>query len=920
MKNFLQLCAPQRRTPIAFKMLGRKNTPFNTHLQQTQAQSSAKRIVPSLSQVFVALRSSIGAGVLVIAGCGGGADVSELADAEQRYQNSQVLAETNARGKLTVNPDTALAQDKVSIGDGADPMLQEGVGPYGCEEVVCGANRQELPVSNAFYRNAPTTITPEPPRIERILRQAELANPQCLDDCPFGAKEGAQCSKDCRGKVIQPALPAFRSTTDARVVLPSGGAASVAASRLDGLNQAPLTKRTTALYKNAFSPSRNINLSNAKIPPGVIKRSGSPGRFFCGLDQAPKACGEDDCYDLTLVEPWKAEGDKCPHGWAQCSRMAAVPITVRVKNPKTKDASIVYAHSTGDWVASQAFPGRTAEPLVTADGRLGVFRILGGYPRPSGIGMNYSFVKDDGSVHSGRYSLSYVFSEKPCDVKAWFKTRDDGAYPNMRPWSAAHYDRRLSKYGFAAYPLRDAYGRVFEEGDLVRGSYPWMDRHGNNVIFSTIVPIGVSQGARSADMPVRYPMSIEHAKLGRPTSRSPRGFAVAGSWTHGKIVMLDGVINNEDYGIDVGDTRRFELYRSKDGKPVSVRVDGNSNTRAFPTPGTRGNSQHMESLENTFAMHQGMRAATPRDVVWTISRGDALYELAFDDFSDPHVLLLAEMNAAWKMPPRLADNERFKGTRGGFYEDGFSEQNGRFVHNPAQIALQNAATSPLYPIASPGKIRGNARVEPVAQGGVEGRGLWLEEGVSASFEFPAHQAIPDRAFYLSTFFDSRAPLRDGRRLFAVNTSGGNVYTALHPGGVSVHRTLGDGNEEVISLTLPTDHPYRRNGWHNIGVLFGQEGLVTVFVDGDPIGRKMFSEPVRLGAGARVVLGGGNVRFPGIRGWTDELRLVLAGETSQLEGPASVELLCNYARGTMASLSEKSPLFATAERRRCSQSR
>ncbi|VUD46820.1 hypothetical protein TDB9533_00901 [Thalassocella blandensis] len=858
--------------------------------------------------------------VFSLSGCGGSSENISAASAE----NIENAASAKSKSGFEKEDDSVESAPEIaaapisSVGATLDAALEDGTGPSMCAEKLCAANRKELPTGRATYQNAPTTVVPEPPRIERILRQSELANPQCLADCPINAKASNACSNDCRGKVVQPSLPAFRTSTDGRLALPAGSA-GVAASLLDDLNGVPLVRRSLSLYKNAFSETRPINLSSAKIPPGVIGRSSSPGRFFCGLDQAPRVCGQDDCYDLTLVEPWKLEGAKCPNGWPQCSRMAAVPVTVRVQDPKTKNAKVVSAKATGDWVASRSFPATTVEPIVTADGRLIVFRLLGGYPIDNGVGLTYSFVKNDQTIHEGRYSLSYAYSDEPCDVRAWFKTNPNGAYPNMKPWSAAHYDDRLKKYGFSAYPLRDAYGKVFEEGDLVRGSYPWIDRRGNNVIFSTVVPAGVVDGPSTSNIATRYPMSIEHPKLGRPTSRSPRGFAVAGSWTHGKIVMLDGIFNNEDYGIDAGDTRQFELYRSAKGTPVNVRVDGNSNTRAFPTPGTRGNTQHIESLENTYAMHTGMRAVTPRDVVWTMSRGDALSELAFDDMLDPHVLLFAPMNAAWKMPRQLQSSEMRMGTRGGKYQDGFQKSNGAFVHDPAKIAFQNAATSPIYPVALPGKLSGEGRVEPVAQGGIEGRGLWLEGNANVSFEFPKAQGMPQRSFYVSTFFDSRSPLKGGRRLFTLeadngaSNESGEVYTLVHPGGISVTRVLPGGENEIVSFPVAQDHPWRKNGWHHIGILFGKNGLVTAFVDGDPVGRKKMTEPVTLTAGARVVLGGQGAGFKGVRGWFDELRLVTAGEVSQLEGPASIELLCNYARGTMASIGNVSPLFASSER-------
>jgi hypothetical protein len=845
---------------------------------------------------------------LLIASCSQEPHVAAPDASEPAFEDGDgsVATEDDGSGAPADDADGAMVEEGTTPVDDLDPALEEGRGPSACADRICGADRRELPRGSAAQRSSPATVIPEPPRIERVLRHAELASPDCLADCPSGAGPDHACSGDCRGRVTAPSLPAHRTTTDGRLALTGGGRAAISASRLDGLSDSPLVTRGADLHERAFSRERDIDVSGSRLPAGMIARGPTPNRFFCAEDQAPARCGEDDCYDLTLVEEWQAEAGDCPNGWAVCGRLAALPIHVRVRDPKSADALVVEARATGDWTASPAYPANTAEPIPTADGRLLVFRLLGGHPLPAGIGMDYAFVKDDGTTMRGRYSLSYAYSETPCDVRGWFATNAAGAYPSMRPWSTAHYDRRLGKYGLAAYPLRDAYGRAFAEGDLVRGSYPWMDRHGNNVFFSTILPDGTADSGAT-----RHPMSVEHPGLGLATGRTPTGFAVAGSWTHGKIVMLDGVLNNEDYSIDAGDTRRLELYRTASGIPINVRVDGNSNTRAFETPGTRGNAQHMESLENTHAMHLGMRPVSARDVVWTMARGDALQEVVFDDMLDPHVLLFAPMNAAWRMPRELGADEQGSGTRRGFYRDGFSFANGAFTHDPATIELQNAATSPDLAVPTHGSIHGDARIEPVAQGGLEGRGLWLEPDAAARFAFPAGRPLPRASFYLSTFFDSREPLTGGRRLLTLESEAGVTRVIAHPGGLSVHRKLA-AEVEIASFPVSAGHPWRADGWHHVGVLFGADRLVTVFVDGDPVGAQRMTKAVELGSGPRVVLGGSDHDFAGARGWYDELRLVLAGDPSQLEGAASIELLCNYARGTMASVAETSARYAAAE--------
>lgn len=789
-----------------------------------------------------------------------------------------------------------------------DPALASGPGPSGCPEELCGADRPELPHSTL---KLPAGVVPEPPRIERRLRMSEPSDPACDD---LNGKDTDDCVS---GERLGPALPAFRTSTDGRIAL-SGDAktAKVSVSRLDGYPTKPLIRRGPNF--EVFSPPKEIFFKEDLEHP---RRSPSGDRFFCAADQRPIEVNGRDCYDLTMIEDWRHDGEEyCPKTAGACGQWAAIPIRVCVSNPKTSEAYIDTARATGPWKLSAHYPAGSNEQVVTADGRLVVFRLTGSggaVGEEEGIGMPFRFRRSDDTIEPERiYSLAYSYSETPCDVQTWL-AHDDNVYHSLRPLSSLYYDDRLEGYGLHAYPLRDAYGVPFEEGSLVRGSYPWIDREGNNIVFSTIHP------KFEANEVTRYPTAQEYPRASDMENRSPRGFALAGSWTQGKTVMLDNLLNNEDFGFDAGDTRRLGLYRSAGGARIAARVDGNSNRRAYDTNGKRlehSNTHFIESLQNTFAMHPGLHPVTPRDVVWTFSRGDFLEEVAFDDMLDPHVVLLAPMNAAWINKRDIGPDEGPAAARAGKYRDGFSATN---VHDPQEIDLQNAATSPVYPIAKRGWVDGEARVEPIAQGGIEGRGMWLENDASLHFAFPPGQAFPsDRSVYAGVFVDMRADLSGGRQLFSVrgeDALGEKVtwHVLLHPGGVSVQREA-SGDLEIGSYPVAQDHPYRQpegsaGGWHHVGLLFQQNREVVVLVDGDPIGARTFSEPLKLGSTAKMTVGGAFGGVAGIRGWVDEARLVVAGVVSQLDAPESIELLCNYARGTMASLPENDPRFPQAER-------
>lgn len=148
------------------------------------------------------------------------------------------------------------------------------------------------------------------------------------------------------------------------------------------------------------------------------------------------------------------------------------------------------------------------------------------------------------------------------------------------------------------------------------------------------------------------------------------------------------------------------------------------------------------------------------------------------------------------------------------------------------------------------------------------------------------------------FVDRRADLADGRTLFAVGDTVLNAY----PRGFSVVH-----GEDAVYFQLPCDHDWRASrGWHHVGMHVETDGNVTVFVDGNPIGTKRIDHISLLHAGMVVSLGAASDK-PGVRGWFDEFRLVVDGDPSHLKSPSSIELLCNYARGTMAAFTSGSPL-------------
>ena len=702
-----------------------------------------------------------------------------------------------------------------------------------------------------------------------------------------------------QGKYTRPVVPAFRTSADGRIALRG----ELQPLLLEKLKKAPLLHQDPQLSGELFGPG--VGLGDV-VHPSVKQNynvQATSTSFICQRSLAqPRVCAnhpDQDCYDLSIVVHVDVSGDG-KNGVV----LESIPVSVRVASPKTVNAAVVAVNvaPTSEWKVTPRLPVTLiAEMVPSADGHVLVGRVLSvqdeGVEEP---GIQATYRLDGGGTNTAAFSLFYAYAEDPCDVTQWMKRNDADVFQSLRPLPAAPYDRRMKDrgYGLAAQPLRSLGNEVLGERDILAGSYPWVDREVNNVFFSHINPMPIDPTVKYA----RYPIAREGGAV-KQVGSPPRGFSVIGSWTQGKHVLLDGIINNEDYGFQSNETHQLSLYSSPDG-PLAVRVNagGKNGTSELGLKNNRPNNHHLESLENVLGMHLRSLPVTARDVVWNVNRGLASDEIAFDDFLDPHVVLFAEMNASAVKVEGSA--------RHGRYQDGFSQQDGKYVHNPASIRLQNAAASLVYPIASHGKVEGDARVEPVALGGVRGRGLWLGPDASARFTFPkATNNVAPMSFYTSVFVDARDELTGEKHLMRFESDAGTVAVTLEDGALlRVRRATGETATFDLSCAAVT---WKRR-FHHVGVLFGDDGVVTAFLDGNPVGEQVLDAPVRLAQGD-LVIGGAYDGLDGVRGWYDEARVVLQGNAGQLDGMGSVEMLCNYARGTTVAVPAGAPLRERADR-------
>jgi len=487
----------------------------------------------------------------------------------------------------------------------------------------------------------------------------------------------------------------------------------------------------------------------------------------------------------------------------------------------------------------------------------------------------------------------------------------------FKPILNAPFDGDLAGYGFRARPIRDAAGNLItttggpSTPDL-SGSYPWIDRSGRNLFFTSIASKNAGSAKRRFASSACIPP--ENNCFDEEYGDQTRGVAMVGSWTNGKIVLLDGPINNIDFGAGVTPKLQQMIPLYANTPPVRF-ASGRENGVTTLGP-TVDNMTIIDALENLPNGTATWVPRTRREVVWKVSRGHISDEVVFDDFVDPNVFLYAPMNA-------VIDNAH-DGKAPGRYYDGYDQIDsqchsgtGDYV-GAAQVRLQNAATRPpgMGRIPTFGRINdptNSVRVEPAALGGIHGRGLYLPPGAALEFllDNPATGCTPidactdassrTNSWYLGMFVDTptTTPVTlwsiSGR--FSVSLSSTEV-TVTPQGGQPI-RVAGSG---------------MMKRWTHLAVLYSAasnhtapgDNKLHVYLDGEWLGSALVpaaSRPLLNPDWSASTL---SVSAPptGSTGiWVDELKIVLNAEWMK----ANHELTCNHAMGS---------IYATASEERC----
>lgn len=684
---------------------------------------------------------------------------------------------------------------------------------------------------------------------------------------------------------VHPTTPAFRTSADGRVAInlkgTTRGAMTLTLMKPEALSGgAPFA--TLSGGTPITAPSTQQIQDETLVPPNVS--SGAiDHRTLCDHGGNPRACDDDDCYDLTVVSSYRwsdIDGAKV--------RLLGTPLTVRVSQPKTAMAAIRSFSVDAEHASSVVLDVPTLlEPMVTSDGKLLVARIANSLLR---------WPRNDGTSVSGRYDIVYAVAPDGadrCDVRAWSQ---------LYPISHGHFHAGLAqRYGFAHYQLRDPEGTPIPDGVELKGTYPWIDRKGRNLFFTAIASTLWYQETDAGPLLARYPSRcVAGVDCDEPSVATfdafddrgnTRGVSVAGLWTHGKMVLLDNLLNNVDYGLRIPDPlqRELQLYQAGPAGDGWVRAgSGRDNASTSRTPTQHGlpdittfNSTFIDSHEALFQHVAAMRPITVRDVVWTMHSGRVSDEVAFDDYLSPDAFILSEMSGALS----------FQG--GAFaadfqYHDGFHRtglKTGTGFGDPVRV--QNAATTlPERVVVPPyGRVLGGARLEPVALGGIRGKGLWLD-GVDDALAYDLPEAVDAPARFFSIFIDRRFEQGPVRLLTFPD------HSALDVGGDRVRYRRADGSVER-TVMLPPGAGISKKRFAHLAVAI-EGATVRFYLNGflldtcEQSCQNLFSlteGTLRVGAPA----GGA----PGFRGWIDELKVILA--------VPDAEVVCNHARGTLIRL-------------------
>ncbi len=602
----------------------------------------------------------------------------------------------------------------------------------------------------------------------------------------------------------------------------------------------------------------------------------------------PYTCGPDlDCYefDLMLGLVIKDTEANDNDSGADEAQLFSTRVLVRIENPKSASAAIqsveiVDKNGNGDrgdeTLAGPRFVGTTSHgigslhtPMIVGDQNQLLFARIGGNSVPE-------YTDENGLLRtSGKHDMVYAVNTtgNQCDLNGWNE---------LRPISFATLDTDVAEFGFAQNTFRTPSGHEIQPHQRIYGTYLWVDQDADNLFFGSLKRPLLSSDAEPGKPLYDYVCwTGDDCHTGERTSNF-HGWMMAGLWTHGKMVLLDSLVNNMDFGIRAAEKfhTSVQLYSDRSvrigtGEEAS-KIDGGSEPLGYART-----TVQFGSTEHLLNMLRGMKPRTPRDVVWHITAGARSDELAFDDLISRRTLIFSPMNALKEMDP---DGDRT-------YYDGnqWVEEN-----QPRPMRLQNAATGKELLVPPYGEVTAQieeGRIENVALGGIKARGFYLYSPSRITYSIPS-QDLSGKDWMISLFLDRRDTSTAGSRLLTL-PSGASVSLDQGNAELRICASSGPCDSILLPIAVPT------KAWTHLALVIDdsagtsssdkvqiyQNGFLFAEID-RPVGFDIEAGDLEVGKSS-------GASEAGFEGWIDELKVV--------EGPFNPEEICNHARGTLVAM-------------------
>lgn len=707
----------------------------------------------------------------------------------------------------------------------------------------------------------------------------------------------------------RPHLPGYRTTNDGRISTavegsgPDGSVPRFALMIPEKMTQ-PFLLNPAGSYTVLSPTVTRINVTNSFGNPSLGSKNFTDGvlgvSHVCLWDPGsnPQSVAGEDVYNIRVMVTSNQGASPNNH-----TQFFVTPIKITVSNPKTTTASIRLIEKTGPTLAGPLFSGWSGsafEPVVCGDGRLLITRVGSG---------NLIWTNPNTGVVQPAQSCDIVYSYytggNPADPAQW---------TNLIPISFAPSDTRINQiFGFAMAPFRDPEGTLISPGKDIGGSYPWIDRDAKNLFFETVfdklhyLANGNYNNARfpQTGAPEDAPDYTQGEDGGKH-----QGVSFVGLWSHGKVVMIDNLLNDVDFAIGQGDTnaaggtstgpqqRMVTLFQPNSG-PLGtetgiLRMGYGRATKRMPA-GENDNGNIIDSIENVFNYRQYALPIGLRDVTWPMSDSKQADELAFDDYLDPDGFIIANMEGLLTLP---AGGGSFK------HWTGWNTTTNAFDQ---PVKLQNAATSTTdrWIVPKNGLVIGNGRLEPACTGGVHGKGFSMDGAIGLEFTVDAQPTGVDvhaHDWYVGIFVDCRFANDTTERRLLTFPDGTRI--ALYGRSQVLYENASGAIINRISIPVPNttaptsamDDLLPDTGWAHFAFQVRQGGTEVVFhLNGLPYNRwdDAFAAMFQMTPGKLTVGKPAAEAVTGFAGWVDELKVIAHS--------VDYETACNHANGTLVGL-------------------